>query len=580
MKKILILFLSGLFMIPLHSQILLLNEDFGANGSFASAEANPPSSYDLDPAASYLETEGLVINYYGNDIMSTGKYTGASGDNFFLLSNNWALSDVVMTWANMDVEEYSELSEIKFGCAFAGGANAAWTGNWLFSLQYSFDDVLNDPGNATWNNIDLISSATGWPDPEVAGADLWSLVSVDAGINLNGIDLLSVRIVSNGNFDYHFDDFQLYVKTPSSGMERSVIAKETFGPNGFYRGPANEYTGYSNGGSMVFNDYQVRYQNFASFTNNYDGNSNDGDWWISQQENEGVREDTLVFSLNTLLYADVQLEFGFTYWGGVPGNMVGIYYTTDSVEWYPLVNVNPEYSYPGTNEETINDGYFHLIKYSDLLPRAEKLTLKIFQATTAQLILDDIALTGVYSTLSDDASLSGISFPENSELSLEPSFDSEITSYTVLLPPGTTDAPLIDAATTDETAEFIVEDALDVRSGDEADRQSYIYVTAGDGETNMLYTITFNVDNTGVQTDTDLGISIYPNPVRDQLKLKCDKAVEIIQIYSLSGSHIQSFETGNSYQADIDVGFLNSGMYFLKIINTEGESELRKIVKE
>ncbi len=200
MKKLyLILLLISFSASSVFPQIILLNEDFGAEGSNASSSLEPPASYDLDPVATYLSNESVTINYYGQDKTSEGAYEGASGGNFFLLSNNWSESGLTLTWANMDISQYSELSIIEFGVAFSGGPNAAWTGNWLFSLEYSFDDVVNDPDNATWYGIDLSEKASGWPDPEVAGGDNWSKVVVEAGINLLGEENLSVRIKSNGN---------------------------------------------------------------------------------------------------------------------------------------------------------------------------------------------------------------------------------------------------------------------------------------------------------------------------------------------------------------------------------------------
>ena len=315
-------------------QITLLHEDFGAEGTTASAELIAPSSYDLDPAASYLSSEAVAINYYGVDNTSEEKYEGASGGNFFLLGNNWNASGVTLTWANLDVTNYSLLDDIVFGCAFAGGNNDAWTGNWLFNLQYSFDDVVADPENATWQNFDLISNASGWPDPQDAGGANWSMVTVNTDLNIAANDRLSIRIKSNGNYDYHFDDLKFVVKTPNSGMERVTIAKETFGPSQYFKGPASDYGNYTNGDVLVFNDYGVHYQNYGDdITTSYDGNSNDGNWWITSEDDGGVSRDTLVFSLDTREYADVQLQFGFTFWGGTPGNMIGLRYTADSVNW-------------------------------------------------------------------------------------------------------------------------------------------------------------------------------------------------------------------------------------------------------
>ncbi len=297
-------------------------------------------------------------------------------------------------------------------------------------------------------------------------------------------------------------------------MERISIAKETFGPGSFYRGPANEYENYSNAGKFSFNDYQVHYQNYGNtFDFSYAGHSNDGNWWISDDDADGVPEDSLIFSVNTNEYADIQLQFGFTYWGGTPGSMVGVYYTTDSITWYPVTTVSPATPYPGTNQERLTDGYFHLIKYDDLLPRSENLTIKIYQATAAQFIMDDIELTGVYQPLSADASLSEISFPDNPDLNLDPEFDRKTFSYTIELPVGSIETPAIEVLPTDTAADYIVEDALDVTSEDEADRQSYIYVTASDEETTLLYTLTFNVAKSSDASISEL--SINGNPVED-----------------------------------------------------------------
>ncbi len=449
--KRLLFFLGGLaFTLVLPAQITLMNEDFGPSSTAAQNQA--AGLYDLDPAATYLPGEVVTINNYGSSNTSEGKYEGASGENFFLLTNNWSDAGTVLTWANIKVTGYSALTRISFGCAFSGGANDAWLGAWMFSMQYSLDDVAADPENATWNNIDL-SGATGWPDPTVAGADNWSLVSVPVtGVNLNGADKLSFRIKSNAAADYHFDDLKLEVKTPSSGQERVDIARETFGPSGYFKGPANAYEHFTNGGTMTFNAYAAHFQNYGNtFPNSYTGNTNTGNWWITDK-NAG--EDTLVFTVNTEQYADVNLEFGFTYWGGTPGSMMGVAYTTDSLEWFPINTVSASTPYPGINVETLNEGYFHLIRYDNLLPRAPKLTIKIWQATDAQAIIDDIALTGVYSPVSDDATLSAITFPGDASLELSPAFSSDVTAYTCTLAAGTKLPPELSAATTDPDANY------------------------------------------------------------------------------------------------------------------------------
>lgn len=584
MKRSILTLMSGLLLISQgFSQIILLNEDFGAEGTFATASLASPDAYDLDPVASYISTDSVVINYYGQGITSEGKYEGASGDNFFLLSNNWQESEIVLTWANMNVSPYSELDIIRFGCAFSGENNDAWTGSWMFNLEYSFDDVVNDPENAAWYGIDLITKATGWPDPQNSGGENWSLVTVDAGINMMGEDLLSVRIKSNGIYDYHFDDFKIIVKTPTSGMERMSIARETFGPSGFYRGPASEYDGYTNSGKFIFNDYQVHYQNYGNtFSNNYEGNSNDDNWWITDDDADGVSEDTLVFSVNTSEYADVQIQFGFTYWGGIPGNMVGVYYTTDSLTWYPVTTVSPSTPYPGINEERLTDGYFHLIKYDDILPRDENLTFKIYQATEAQFILDDLELTGVFQPLSDDATLMEISFPGAPDLMLEPDFESQVMSYTVELLAGTKDPPAIELKTSDSEAEYMIEDALDVNSDEEADRQSYIYVTASDGETQLIYTITFKVTNPGTGTEiADLknNMEIFPVPAYDILNISAENDIVFLSITDISGKCIMIIRNVGRRKTQLNIQSLDKGLYFLEIQDRDNNIKIFRFIK-
>ena len=663
--------IAGLFIMSLLSaQITLLNEDFGPAST--AGIYLPATSYDLDPVAVYLNTDTVSINNYGGaTATSAGMYDGASGENFFSLTNNWANANTVLTWANMNVTNFSELTQIQFGVAFSGGANNSWTGAWLFSMQYSFDDVVADPVNATWHNIDL-SGATGWPDPSVAGADLWSLVTVPvSGVNLNGVDHLSFRIKSNAAADYHFDDLKLEVKTPTSGQERVDVARETFGPKGYFAGPADTYTNYSNGGKMTFSADTAHYQNYGdAITNSYPGNSNDGNWWITDKKGH---QDTLKFTVNTEDYADVNLEFGFTYWGGVPNTMVGVAYSTDGNTWFPIHTVSGSTPYPGVGENTINLGYFNLIKYDDILPRSQTLSIKIWQTGDGQFILDDIALTGVYNPLSDDASLSGITFPNDESLTLSPNFSSDVTAYTCTLASGTSNTPTVSAVATDPNATVAVEDALDVTSTDAADRTTYITVTASDGVaqqvysvefyvpsgdaslsgitfpgngslalspafssdvnaytctldngttttpsitatpadanatvsvedaadvtssnvaertstitvtaedgvTQEVYTVEFSVSTDGIEGNISASMSVFPNPVADNLNLRSDRMIANVRIFNNLGREMK-VQKVNSYNCMINMKDMDQGVYFVQIFMKNGETGIVKVIR-
>jgi len=121
--------------------------------------------------------------------------------------------------------------------------------------------------------------------------------------------------------------------------------------------------------------------------------------------------------------------------------------------------------------------------------------------------------------LNNDATLASINFPDDPGIALDPDFHSDTLNYEAVLPNGTMDAPVIAATATDPSASLIVEAALDVNSEDIADRQSYILVTASDGETSRLYTVTFNVEPSGFEDPQRGQVFIYPNPAQNSVQL-------------------------------------------------------------
>jgi hypothetical protein len=78
----------------------------------------------------------------------------------------------------------------------------------------------------------------------------------------------------------------------------------------------------------------------------------------------------------------------------------------------------------------------------------------------------------------------------------------------------------------------------------------------------------------GIEENTALGFSIYPNPAQDFLFIETQQPIETVKIYNLQGQLIKEIS-----ESTIDVSQLNSGMYFVQVI-VEGKTQALKFIKE
>ncbi len=74
-----------------------------------------------------------------------------------------------------------------------------------------------------------------------------------------------------------------------------------------------------------------------------------------------------------------------------------------------------------------------------------------------------------------------------------------------------------------------------------------------------------------------VAVTIYPNPVHDILNIQTEARIESAQVYSLTGQ-CQLTENGDIRQ--LQVNGMNSGMYILRLITTDGKQTTRLFVKE
>ena len=72
-------------------------------------------------------------------------------------------------------------------------------------------------------------------------------------------------------------------------------------------------------------------------------------------------------------------------------------------------------------------------------------------------------------------------------------------------------------------------------------------------------------------------LSVYPNPVNDRLYIETETEVEEVIVYDVYGR--QQSTVNGQQTLSIDVANLNSGIYFVKVVTTEGEVVKRFIKK-
>ena len=80
----------------------------------------------------------------------------------------------------------------------------------------------------------------------------------------------------------------------------------------------------------------------------------------------------------------------------------------------------------------------------------------------------------------------------------------------------------------------------------------------------------YEVENQGV-------VTVYPNPVKDILKIKSDQKIEKLELYNIVGQKLNQYDANSS---EINLSDKSSGVYILKIRLTNGKTETKKLIKQ
>jgi hypothetical protein len=96
--------------------------------------------------------------------------------------------------------------------------------------------------------------------------------------------------------------------------------------------------------------------------------------------------------------------------------------------------------------------------------------------------------------------------------------------------------------------------------------------------------VTFNIipSTTGINEFNESAIKLYPNPVNDFININTTDnnfQIQYATIFNLNGEILKSNLVENNYSTRINIDNLQSGIYFLKIEDIDGNSVMKKFIK-
>jgi hypothetical protein len=83
-------------------------------------------------------------------------------------------------------------------------------------------------------------------------------------------------------------------------------------------------------------------------------------------------------------------------------------------------------------------------------------------------------------------------------------------------------------------------------------------------------TIYDSIPNFIIETDSEIGFSIYPNPATEMMHIECTEPIIAIGVYSLSGSELLLKTISPDFDYGINVEKLPMGLYLLKVETNSG----------
>jgi hypothetical protein len=150
------------------------------------------------------------------------------------------------------------------------------------------------------------------------------------------------------------------------------------------------------------------------------------------------------------------------------------------------------------------------------------------------------------------------------------------TTFSYNYETSTLEVPGIIATTTDPAATAVVNYPTALSTDGAVD--ATVVVTAEDNTTTQTYTISFTTS----QVALGLGVvkmSIYPNPMVDELHIASIDKFYKLYVYSINGQEVLNVDLTPTNEYKLDVSSLAKGLYSISIYSREGDIRSIKVVK-
>jgi hypothetical protein len=150
-----------------------------------------------------------------------------------------------------------------------------------------------------------------------------------------------------------------------------------------------------------------------------------------------------------------------------------------------------------------------------------------------------------------------------------------LPNYTVVLPHNYVGLPFIAVKLVDPNASYVMDWQHTIPL------QLIITVTAEDGVSTFIYTITFELDDLSVASfDNDAKIQVYPNPSSDNIHFVINEIIQTsyLEIYSIDGKKAGSYSLQGGTNT-VQIAHFPKGTYLYKIFTDQTVIGVGKFVK-
>ncbi|NDW08566.1 T9SS type A sorting domain-containing protein [Dysgonomonas sp. 520] len=85
---------------------------------------------------------------------------------------------------------------------------------------------------------------------------------------------------------------------------------------------------------------------------------------------------------------------------------------------------------------------------------------------------------------------------------------------------------------------------------------------------------------TGIEEEVSSGISIYPNPFAESVTISNTENIQSFSIFDLEGKVVYMQAQDIKNQTNINLGFLNPGLYFFQTLDVDNQTQTVKLIKK